>query len=99
MLSSMFKNSKTDISILRYNLKYANPDATDEDVFEACRAASIHDKIQTFPDGYNTKVGERGLRLSGGEKQRVCLNYPEALKFVLSSIGCYCPNDLKKSED
>ncbi|KAF2723529.1 putative ABC transporter [Polychaeton citri CBS 116435] len=58
---------------LMYNLKYARQDATDEDVFEACRAASIHDKIMGFPDGYNTRVGERGLRLSGGEKQRVAI--------------------------
>ncbi|TVY58761.1 ABC transporter aclQ [Lachnellula suecica] len=58
---------------LMYNLKYANENATDEDVFAACRAASIHDKILAFPDGYNTKVGERGLRLSGGEKQRVAI--------------------------
>jgi len=58
---------------LMYNLRYANPDATDEDIFNACRAASIHDKIMAFPDGYNTKVGERGLRLSGGEKQRVAI--------------------------
>ena len=58
---------------LMYNLKYANQDATEEDVHEACRAASIHDKIMTFPDGYQTKVGERGLRLSGGEKQRVAI--------------------------
>jgi ABC-type transport system involved in Fe-S cluster assembly fused permease/ATPase subunit len=58
---------------LMYNLKYANQDASDEDVYAACRAASIHDKIMAFPDGYNTKVGERGLRLSGGEKQRVAI--------------------------
>ena len=58
---------------LMYNLKYANPSATDEDVFEACRAASIHDKILTFPDGYESRVGERGLKLSGGEKQRVAI--------------------------
>lgn len=58
---------------LMYNLKYANPSATDEDVYRACQAASIHEKILTFPDGYNTKVGERGLRLSGGEKQRVAI--------------------------
>ncbi|EMD64102.1 hypothetical protein GGP41_006560 [Bipolaris sorokiniana] len=58
---------------LMYNLKYANPEATDEDVHEACKAASIHDKIMTFPDRYNTKVGDRGLRLSGGEKQRVAI--------------------------
>ncbi|KAI9812964.1 MAG: hypothetical protein M1832_006443 [Thelocarpon impressellum] len=58
---------------LMYNLKYANPECTDEAVFEACRAASIHEKILSFPDGYQTKVGERGLRLSGGEKQRVAI--------------------------
>ena len=56
-----------------YNLKYANPNATDEMVYEACKAASIHDKILSFPDGYSTRVGERGLRLSGGEKQRVAI--------------------------
>ncbi|PKS10065.1 hypothetical protein jhhlp_004690 [Lomentospora prolificans] len=58
---------------LMYNLKYARPGCTDEEVYEACRAASIHDKIMAFPDRYNTKVGERGLRLSGGEKQRVAI--------------------------
>jgi len=58
---------------LMYNLKYARQEATDEEVYDACRAASIHDKILTFPDGYKTKVGERGLRLSGGEKQRVAI--------------------------
>lgn len=56
---------------LMYNLKYAKPDATDEEVFEACRAASIHAGILNFTDGYGTVVGERGLKLSGGEKQRV----------------------------
>ena len=58
---------------LMYNLKYANPDATDEMVYDACRAASIHDRILSFPDAYLTMVGERGLRLSGGEKQRVAI--------------------------
>ena len=58
---------------LMYNLRYANPSATDEMVFDACRAASIHDRIESFPDGYLTRVGERGLRLSGGEKQRVAI--------------------------
>jgi ABC-type transport system involved in Fe-S cluster assembly fused permease/ATPase subunit len=58
---------------LMYNLRYSNPNATDEDIYAACRAASIHDKIIAFPDGYDTKVGERGLRLSGGEKQRVAI--------------------------
>ncbi|KAK3066294.1 ATP-binding cassette-type vacuolar membrane transporter Hmt1, partial [Teratosphaeriaceae sp. CCFEE 6253] len=58
---------------LMYNLKYARQSATDEEIYAACRAASIHDKILGFPDGYATKVGERGLRLSGGEKQRVAI--------------------------
>lgn len=58
---------------LMYNLKYANPTATNEEVYAACRAASIHDRIMSFPDQYDTQVGERGLRLSGGEKQRVAI--------------------------
>jgi ABC-type multidrug transport system fused ATPase/permease subunit len=58
---------------LMYNLKYANQSATDEEVHRACRAAGIHDKIMAFPDGYNSKVGDLGLRLSGGEKQRVAI--------------------------
>ncbi len=58
---------------IMYNLKYANPDATDEEVYAACRAASIHEKILDFPDGYSSRVGERGLKLSGGEKQRVAI--------------------------
>ena len=58
---------------LMYNLKYANPSATDEEVYDACRAASIHEKILGFPDGYEARVGERGLKLSGGEKQRVAI--------------------------
>ncbi|RYO85136.1 hypothetical protein DL766_007353 [Monosporascus sp. MC13-8B] len=58
---------------LMYNLRYANQAASDEDIFAACKAASIHDRIMAFPDGYNTKVGERGMRLSGGEKQRVAI--------------------------
>ncbi|PHH69863.1 hypothetical protein CDD82_7468 [Ophiocordyceps australis] len=56
-----------------YNLKYANPAATDDEVYQACIAASIHDRIMSFPDKYNTQVGERGMRLSGGEKQRVAI--------------------------
>lgn len=58
---------------IMYNLKYANQAVTDEEVYDACRAASIHERILTFPDGYATRVGERGLRLSGGEKQRVAI--------------------------
>ncbi|KIW09940.1 hypothetical protein PV08_11716 [Exophiala spinifera] len=55
------------------NVRYARLDATDEEVFEACRAAAIHDKILTFSHGYHTKVGERGIKLSGGEMQRLSI--------------------------
>ncbi|NNE10734.1 MAG: ABC transporter ATP-binding protein [Ilumatobacter sp.] len=55
------------------NLRYADPDATDEQVVAACRAARIHDTIAALPDGYDTVVGERGYRLSGGEKQRLAI--------------------------
>lgn len=56
---------------IMYNLLYANPQASETDIYEACKAANIHDRILAFPDGYETKVGERGLKLSGGERQRV----------------------------
>ena len=55
------------------NIRYAKLEATDEEVFEACRAAAIHDQILGFSDGYNTRVGERGMKLSGGELQRVAI--------------------------
>ena len=56
---------------IRYNIAYGREDATEEQIFEAARAAQIHDFILSLPDGYETTVGERGLKLSGGEKQRV----------------------------
>ncbi|KAI7187480.1 putative ABC transporter, partial [Hortaea werneckii] len=55
------------------NIKYARLDATDDEVKEACKAAAIHDKIESFPDSYASKVGERGVKLSGGELQRVAI--------------------------
>jgi ABC-type multidrug transport system fused ATPase/permease subunit len=59
---------------IMYNLLYADPNATEADVYEACKAANIHERIMAFPDQYNTKVGERGLKLSGGERQRVSIH-------------------------
>ncbi|NYT61159.1 ABC transporter ATP-binding protein/permease [Alcaligenaceae bacterium] len=56
-----------------YNIAYGNPDATQEEIFQAARAASIHDFVMNLPQGYETQVGERGLKLSGGEKQRVAI--------------------------
>lgn len=55
------------------NIRYARLTASDEEVYNACRAAALHDKILAFPDGYNSKVGDRGVKLSGGEKQRVAI--------------------------
>jgi ATP-binding cassette subfamily B protein len=55
------------------NLRYARPEATGEEIVAACRAARIHDVIAALPDGYDTVVGERGYRLSGGEKQRLSI--------------------------
>ncbi|MBC7476477.1 MAG: ABC transporter ATP-binding protein/permease [Pseudorhodobacter sp.] len=54
-----------------YNIAYGNPDASREEVEQAARQAKIHDFVLSLPDGYQAKVGERGLKLSGGEKQRV----------------------------
>ena len=56
---------------VRYNIAYGRPDASEAEVIAAARAAKIHDFILSLPDGYETTVGERGLKLSGGEKQRV----------------------------
>lgn len=55
------------------NLRYANDDATEEEIIEACKAAYIHDFIMSLPDNYKTMVGNRGVKLSGGEKQRVSI--------------------------
>jgi len=60
-------------STVRENLRYARPDATDAQLEEAARIAAIHDRIMDLPDGYDTVVGERGYKLSGGEKQRIAL--------------------------
>jgi ATP-binding cassette subfamily B protein len=58
---------------IEYNIAYGRPGASHEDIVAAARAASIHDFIESLPDGYKTMVGERGLKLSGGEKQRVAI--------------------------
>lgn len=58
---------------IRYNIRYGCPTASDAEVEAAARLARIHDFVQTLPDGYDSMVGERGLKLSGGEKQRVAI--------------------------
>ena len=71
---------------IRYNIQYGRPEASEAEVMAAARAAQLHEFIAALPDGYETKVGERGLKLSGGEKQRVAiaralLKDPEILIF------------------
>ena len=58
---------------VRENLRYAKPEATDAEIEDAARAAQIHDLIAGLPDGYDTMVGSRGHRFSGGEKQRIAI--------------------------
>lgn len=58
---------------IKYNIRYGRMDATDAEVIEAAKNADIHERILTFPEAYDTQVGERGLKLSGGEKQRVAI--------------------------
>jgi ATP-binding cassette subfamily B protein len=60
-------------STIADNLRYARPDATQDEIEAAARAANIHDRILSFTQGYDTVVGERGYRLSGGEKQRLAI--------------------------
>lgn len=58
---------------IAYNIGYGKPNATEDEIIEAAKKAQIHKFVQSLPDGYNTMVGERGLKLSGGEKQRVAI--------------------------
>ncbi len=58
---------------IRYNMGYGRPDATAAEIEHAARLAQVHDFVMRLPDGYDTRVGERGLKLSGGEKQRVAI--------------------------
>ena len=75
-----------------YNIGYAKPGAGQGEIVAAAKAAQIHEFIQALPDGYETQVGERGLKLSGGEKQRVAiartlLKNPVHIDFGRSHIG------------
>jgi ATP-binding cassette subfamily B protein len=58
---------------IRYNIAYGRPGATDAEIEQAAKLAQVHDFVMRLPDGYETRVGERGLKLSGGEKQRVAI--------------------------
>lgn len=59
---------------IEHNIRYGNLEATEEDVIAAAKRARVHDTIQKFPDGYKTMVGERGMMISGGEKQRLAIS-------------------------
>ena len=72
-IAVMIEGQKDFHDTIRMNLLYARPEADQEEIFSACKAAHIHDFIQGLPDGYDTVVGERGYRLSGGEKQRMAI--------------------------
>lgn len=87
-----------------YNIRYGNPSANDEDVVTAARLANIHDFVMSLPQGYETPVGERGLKLSGGEKQRVAiartiLKNPRILLFdeATSALDSHNEKEIQKS--
>ncbi|MBT7957394.1 MAG: ABC transporter ATP-binding protein/permease [Rhodospirillaceae bacterium] len=87
-----------------YNIAYGRPTASPSEIEEAARLASIHDFVSELPDGYNTRVGERGLKLSGGEKQRVAiartiLKGPEILIFdeATSALDTHTEKEIQQS--
>ncbi|TFY79936.1 hypothetical protein EWM64_g4076 [Hericium alpestre] len=87
-----------------HNVRYGRLDATDEEVVEAARKAHVHDTVQRLPEGYATTVGERGLMISGGEKQRlavarVLLKDPEILFFdeATSALDAHTESELMKN--
>lgn len=87
-----------------YNIQYGNPQASPNDVYNAAKMAKIHDFVETLPKGYDTVVGERGLKLSGGEKQRVAiartiLKNPSILLFdeATSALDSQTEKEIQKS--
>lgn len=58
---------------IKENLRWGNPDATDEEIIDACKSSCAHDFISSFPEGYETQLGQGGVNLSGGQKQRICI--------------------------
>ena len=89
---------------IKENLLHANEDADEEKLIDACKAANIHSFIQSLPEGYNTKVGERGLNFSGGQRQRIAIaravlkNSPiVVLDEATSSVDTKNENEIKQS--
>ncbi|KAJ9129929.1 hypothetical protein NKR23_g12413 [Pleurostoma richardsiae] len=73
-IAMMAQNPYIFNSTVAYNVKYANPDATEQEMCEACRKAGIHETIMARESGYETMLGENGLNFSGGELQRILLS-------------------------
>ncbi|NLF39804.1 ABC transporter ATP-binding protein [bacterium] len=69
----VFQDTFLFYGTIRDNLMFVNPRKTEQDMFEACKAANIHDTILSLPERYETRVGERGVKLSGGQKQRLAI--------------------------
>jgi len=89
---------------IRYNIAYGRPAASEDEIERAARLAAIHDFIISLPDGYETRVGERGLKLSGGEKQRVAiartiLKAPQILMFdeATSALDTHTEKEIQKA--
>ena len=87
-----------------YNIQYGRPSASPAEVEDAARLAQVHDFVMSLPDGYNARVGERGLKLSGGEKQRVAiartiLKGPKILLFdeATSAIDTHTEREIQKA--
>lgn len=73
LVSFVFQDSFLFFDTLYENIRVGNTSATREQVIEAARAAQCHDFIESLPDGYHTRIGDKGVYLSGGESQRVCV--------------------------
>ena len=72
-VAMVLQNNVLFSGTIKDNLRWGDKDATDEEIEAACRAASAHDFIMSFPDGYDTVLGQGGVNVSGGQKQRLCI--------------------------
>ncbi|MBD3392669.1 MAG: ATP-binding cassette domain-containing protein [Chitinivibrionales bacterium] len=73
LIGVVFQETFLFYGTIRDNLLYVNPEKTEDDMIDACKAANVYDTIEQLPDGFDTPVGERGIKLSGGQKQRLAI--------------------------